>query len=156
WRLTKAAQIAPGFGNGMEAAMAGRIGNTVTINGSISKEVPVKAGERIRLRLINCSLARVMALRFEGHRPLVIATDGQPGDPHNVGPVLPRPAMRIDIILDMQGGPGRRYRVTDDFYKRLAYWLTELVYDKGPRLSRHSLDPVKSLPRNALPEPDLA
>ena len=47
WRLTREAQIAPGFGNMMDAAMAGRIGNTVTINGTISNEVPVKAGERI-------------------------------------------------------------------------------------------------------------
>jgi hypothetical protein len=33
WRLTGGAQIAPGFNNRMEAAMDGRVGNTVTING---------------------------------------------------------------------------------------------------------------------------
>src|SRR5262249_52661460 len=36
WRLRSDAQIAPGFGNRMEAAMSGRIGNTVTVNGSVS------------------------------------------------------------------------------------------------------------------------
>src|SRR5215471_5735256 len=35
WRLTREAQIAPGFGSMMDAAMAGRLGNTVTINGAI-------------------------------------------------------------------------------------------------------------------------
>jgi FtsP/CotA-like multicopper oxidase with cupredoxin domain len=82
WRLTPEAQIAPGFGNSMEAAMAGRVGNTVTINGRISAESPVRAGERVRLRLINAALARIMSLHFEGHRPVVIAIDGQPCAPH--------------------------------------------------------------------------
>src|SRR6516164_9736420 len=82
WRLTAKAQIASGFGNGMEASMSGRVGNTVTVNGVVSREARVRAGERIRLRLVNCSLARIMALRFEGHHPLVIAIDGQPCDPH--------------------------------------------------------------------------
>ena len=35
WRLTRDAQIAPGFNNRMEMAMDGRVGNTVTINGSV-------------------------------------------------------------------------------------------------------------------------
>jgi FtsP/CotA-like multicopper oxidase with cupredoxin domain len=35
WRLTSDAQIAPGFNNRMEAAMDGRVGNTVTVNGRV-------------------------------------------------------------------------------------------------------------------------
>jgi FtsP/CotA-like multicopper oxidase with cupredoxin domain len=95
WRLKSDAQIAPGFGNRMEAAMSGRVGNTVTMNGSITDEVKVRAGERIRLRLVNSSLARIMALRFEEHRPIVIAIDGQPCDPYEPenGRVLLGPAM---------------------------------------------------------------
>ena len=46
WRLTAGGQIASGFGNAMEAAMSGRVGNTVTLNGAVSEEVPVRAGER--------------------------------------------------------------------------------------------------------------
>src|SRR5260370_14447829 len=64
--------------------------------------------------------------------------------------------MGIDVLLDMQGEPGRRYRVVDDFYKGLAYWLTELVYDKGPPVRAHRLDAPLTLPRNPVPEPDLA
>jgi len=157
WRLTSSAQIASGFGSGMDAAMSGRVGNTVTVNGVISDEEPVRAGERIRLRLVNSSLARMMALRFEGHRPMIIATDGQPCDPHEPdgGRLLLGPAMRIDVMLDMQGEPGRRYRVIDDFYDGLSYWLTQLAYDDRPLLRAHSLDPPLALPRNPLPEPDL-
>lgn len=158
WRLTSGAQIASGFGNGMEAAMSGRVGNTVTVNGAISNEEPVRAGERIRLRLVNSALARMMALRFEGHRPVIVAIDGQPCDPHEPdgGRVLLGPAMRVDVAIDMQGEPGRRYRVIDDFYDGLAYWLTQLAYEDGPPLRAHALDRPLILPRNPTPEPDLA
>ncbi len=157
WRLTSEAQIGSGFGNGMEAAMSGRVGNTVTLNGAISNDERVRAGERVRLRLINASLARIMALRFEGHRPVVVAIDGQPCDPHEPerGRLFLGPAMRVDVMLDMQGEPGRRYRVVDDFYDGLSYWLTQLAYDETPPVRAHPLDAALSLPRNPLPEPDL-
>lgn len=158
WRLTENAQIAAGFGNAMEAAMSGRVGNTVTLNGSQLDGVSVRAGERIRVRLVNTSLARIMALRFEGHRPVIIAIDGQPCDPHEPkdGRLLLGPAMRIDIVLDLQGKPGERYRVVDDFYPDLSYWLTHLAYaDTAPRDSIAPKHPL-ALPLNPLPEPDLA
>jgi FtsP/CotA-like multicopper oxidase with cupredoxin domain len=158
WRLTSDEQIARGFGNAMEAGMSGRVGNTVTINGAVSDEVPVRAGERLRLRLVNAALARIMALRFEGHRPVIVAIDGQPCEPHEApeGRLLLGPAMRIDVILDMQGDPGRRYRVIDDFYEGLSYWLTELAYETSPPVRPRPLDAALSLPRNPVPEPDLA
>jgi FtsP/CotA-like multicopper oxidase with cupredoxin domain len=158
WRLRPDAQIAAGFGNGMEAAMSGRVGNTVTLNGAVPTDEPVRAGERIRLRLVNGALARIMRLRFEGHRPVVVAIDGQPCDPHEPadGRLLLGPAMRIDVILDMQGEPGRRYQVVDDFYDGLAYWLVHLAYDTSPLVRAHPLDAAFRLPRNPLPEPDLS
>jgi FtsP/CotA-like multicopper oxidase with cupredoxin domain len=158
WRLRSNAQIASGFGNGMEAAMSGRVGNTVTINGVISNGETVRAGERVRLRLINGALARIMALRFEGHRPVIVAIDGQPCESHEPegGRVLLGPAMRVDLMLDMHGEPGRRYRVVDDFYEGLAYWLTELAYDTQAPLRAHSLDSPPALPRNPVSDPDLA
>jgi FtsP/CotA-like multicopper oxidase with cupredoxin domain len=158
WRLTAGGQIASGFGNAMEAAMSGRVGNTVTLNGAVSEEVPVRAGERLRLRLVNCALARIMALRFEGHRPIVVAIDGQHCEPHELsgGRLLLGPAMRIDVMLDMQGEPGRRYQVIDDFYEGLSYWLTELAYDERPPVRPHPLTAKLVLPLNPLPEPDLA
>ena len=157
WRLDSEAQIVGGFGNAMEAAMSGRVGNTVTINGALSNEVAVRAGERIRLRLANCALARIMALRFDGHKPWVVAIDGQPCEPHQPGSgrILLGPAMRVDLIIDMRGEPGRRYHVTDDFYDGLAYWLTQLAYDDKPSVRAHPLDAPVSLPRNPLTEPDL-
>jgi FtsP/CotA-like multicopper oxidase with cupredoxin domain len=158
WRLAADGQIAGGFGSAMDASMSGRVGNSVTINGAVPADLGVRAGERVRLRLANAALARMMALRFEGHRPVVVAIDGQPCDPHEPenGRLVLAPAMRIDIVLDMQGDPGSRHAVIDDFYDGLAYTLTNLAYGKVFPLRVHPLDASVGLPRNPLPEPDLA
>lgn len=157
WRLKPDAQIAGGFGNMMEAGMSGRIGNAVTINGALPTSEPVRAGERIRLRLVNSALARIMGLRFEGHRPVVVAIDGQPCDPHEPdgNRLLLGPAMRIDVVLDMVGEPGRTYRVIDDFYDDLAYTLIQLAYDERPVARVAPLGAVRPLSPNPLPQPDL-
>ena len=99
-----------------------------------------------------------MALRFEGHRPVIVALDGQPCDPHEPadGRILLGPAMRADMMLDMQGEPGRSYRVVDDFYDRLSYTLVRLAYDQAPPLRPHPLDAPLRLPPNPVPRPDLA
>jgi FtsP/CotA-like multicopper oxidase with cupredoxin domain len=159
WRLSDDATIAPGFGNRMEAAMAGRIGNTVTIDGQVTDILPVRAGERIRLRIVNAAGARIMALSFAGHRSTVIALNGQPCEPHEPenGRVVLGPAMRADVILDMSGEPGGRYAVTDDFYgEQLAYTFIELVYDATTPLRTRPLDAPVRLPANLLPKLDLA
>ena len=158
WRLTPEAQIAPGFFNRMEIAMDGRVGNTVTINGRLPETLHVRAGERIRLRLLNAAIARIMALRFEGHRPVIVALDGQPCAPHEPpdGRILLGPAMRADVMLDAAGEPGRRYGVVDDFYGRLAYTLVHIAYAPAPPLRAHPLDASLRLPANPVPRPDLA
>ena len=157
WRLDDKGRIADGFGNRMEAGMSGRLGNTVTINGRVPGGVPVTAGERLRLRLVNAALARILALRFDGHNPIVVAYDGQPCEPHTPknDRVVLGPAMRADLILDMTGKPGGSYRVVDDFYHGLAYKLVDLAYDGRPAREPQPDAPPK-LPANPLPEPDLA
>jgi FtsP/CotA-like multicopper oxidase with cupredoxin domain len=158
WRLDNEGRIAGGFGNRMEAGMSGRIGNTVTINGHVPEPVSVRAGERVRLRLVNAALARIVGLRFDAHQPVVVAYDGQPCDPNRPkgGRVVLGPAMRADLIIDMNGNPGQSYRVIDDFYQDIAYKFVDLAYDPGrPARDPPSAGPSK-LPANRLPEPDLA
>ncbi len=70
-------------------------------------EIRLRRGQR--LRLINTANARIFALRFEDHRPVVVALDGQPVRPHEAEDrraVLP-PAAGVDLILDMAGKPGQ-------------------------------------------------
>ncbi|MDH3320405.1 MAG: multicopper oxidase family protein [Betaproteobacteria bacterium] len=156
WRLNGDASINGNFGNFMDLSHAGRIGNTVTINGRVPEGFRVRAGERIRLRLVNAASARAFALEFRGHRPWVIALDGQPVEPHQPagGAVVLGPAMRADLILDMEAAPGSRHAVHDGFYRRLAYELTDLEYSDEAPLRTRAGDPPR-LAANPLTEPDV-
>jgi FtsP/CotA-like multicopper oxidase with cupredoxin domain len=158
FRLNDDASIAGGFGNRMEMSMSGRIGNTVTINGRVPDRFPVRAGERIRLRLINAAPSRIFGLEFKDHRPLVVAFDGQPIEPHAAegGRVVLGPAMRTDLILDMTGKPAQSAAVLDTFYKGLEYQLVEISYTGEQPLRAQPLAEPAKLPPNPLPEPDLA
>jgi FtsP/CotA-like multicopper oxidase with cupredoxin domain len=155
WRLDREARITTDFMSFMDASHAGRIGNTVTVNGSIRESFAVRAGERIRLRIINASNARIYGLRFEGHEPSVIALDGHPVSPHKAERIVLGPAMRADLILDCVGAPGSRHRVIDDFYQRRAYRLLDIVYSNEGAL-RGTFAPVAALPANPVASPDLA
>ena len=156
FRLNADASIRGGFGNFMDLSHAGRIGNTVTVNGRVPEAFRVRAGERIRLRLVNAAPARAFALEFRGHRPWVIALDGHPVEPHEPegGAVVLGPAMRADLILDMSAAPGSRHAVHDGFYPRQAYTLMELDYGSEPPLRASAGDPPR-LPGNPLSEPDV-
>jgi FtsP/CotA-like multicopper oxidase with cupredoxin domain len=155
WRLDREARITDDFMSFMDASHAGRIGNTVTVNGAIRETFAVRAGERIRLRLINASNARIYGLNFEGHEPWLIALDGHPVAPRKAERVVLGPAMRADLILDCAGAPGSRHRVIDDFYQRRAYRLLDVVYSSEGAL-RGTFTPVAALPANPVASPDLA
>lgn len=156
WRLLRDGQISDDFRNMHDMSHNGRIGNTVTVNGKVPNVFEVRAGERIRLRLINSANARVFGLKFAGHNPRVIALDGHAVDPHE--PVDQRavlgPGMRMDLVVDMTGKPGERYSVVDDHYRGLGYRLLDLVY--GPEALREKpLDSPIALAANTMPEPDV-
>ncbi len=156
WRLKQDAQIAADFGNRRDASHNGRVGNTVTINGRIPETFKVRRGERVRLRLINAANARIFAAQFAGHEPWIIALDGQPVAPHKApdGLVVLGPAMRVDLIIDMTGNPGDRHTITDPFYRRLEYRLSDLVYDQAP-LRHNPPEGSIELAANTMPDPDM-
>ncbi|WP_417728454.1 multicopper oxidase family protein [Roseovarius sp.] len=159
WRLTQDAAIAADFGGFHDMSHAGRLGNTVTINGRIPDAVPVRTGERIRLRLINAANARIFALDFGDLAPQVIALDGQPVTPH--APLDPRgwvvigPAMRVDLMLDMAGTPGETVTITDRFFSDQNFGVVDLAYAETP-LRDSPPDWDMALAPNPLPEPDIA
>jgi len=156
WRLDRAARIVDDFGAFMDASHAGRIGNTVTVNGAIRETFDLAAGERIRLRLINAANARIFGLDFRGHQPLVIALDGHPVSPHRPdgGRVVLGPSMRADILLDATAEPDSTHSVVDDFYQRRAYRLLDLRYAKASVRGRAG-SALPPLAPNPLAEPDI-
>jgi FtsP/CotA-like multicopper oxidase with cupredoxin domain len=155
WRLDRQARVTDDFMSFMDASHAGRIGNTVTVNGAIRDTFAVRAGERIRLRLVNASNARIYGLSFEGHEPSVIALDGHPVEPRKVERIVLGPAMRADLILDCTGKPGSRHRVIDDFYQRRAYRLLDLQYS-GEAPLKAAFAEVPRLAANPFAVPDVS
>lgn len=157
WRLLKDAAISDDFGNMHDVSHAGRIGNFITVNGTVPETFAVRGGERIRLRLINAANARIFGLVFEGHTPTIMAMDGHPVAPHTPddGRIVIGPAMRVDLILDMGAAPNSRFKVRDTFYKGFEYRLFDLVYASEPLREAPPAGAV-DLPPNPVPEPDLA
>jgi FtsP/CotA-like multicopper oxidase with cupredoxin domain len=154
WRLDRTAAITGEFVSAMDASHAGRIGNTVTVNGAVVDAFAVRAGERLRLRLINASSARIYGLTFEGHAPQVIALDGHPVEPHWEGRVVLGPGMRADLLLDCASKPGSAHRVVDGFYRQRAYELLKLQYGNEKPL-REVFAPAPRLLPNPVPVPNL-
>jgi len=155
WRLDREARIVENFANPMDASHAGRIGNTVTVNGAIRESFEVRAGERIRLRLVNASNARIYALEFEGHEPALIALDGHPVAPRREARIALGPGMRADLILDCAGQPASAHRVVDRFYRQRAYELLKIQYRDEPPV-RASFAPLPRLAANPVAIPDVA
>lgn len=160
WRLAPDASHREDFDNLFDLTHAGRIGNTVTINGRFTAKdgaLKVRSGERIRLRLVNTAVARIFRLHFERHAPRVIALDGQPVAPYAAeGGVVLGPGMRADLVLDFPHKPGARAEVTDDFYPRMPGRLMEIVYGNGPPIRERPLDVPVALAANPLADPDVA
>jgi FtsP/CotA-like multicopper oxidase with cupredoxin domain len=154
WRLDREARLVEDFRSPMDASHAGRIGNTVTVNGAIRESFAVRAGERIRLRLINASSARIYAPVFEGHSPRILALDGQPVANWNQRVVL-GPGMRADLALDCIAAPGSTHRVIDDFYAKRAYEVLKIDYAADKPI-RETFQPLPRLAPNPLSVPDLA
>ena len=80
----------------------------VPVNGSLRPDFAGKSGERVRLRLVNASAARALAVRLADPAPWVMAIDGQPAEPALArdGRVRLGPGNRIDLFVDMTRAGG--------------------------------------------------
>lgn len=159
WRLNRKAAIQEDFRDLHDLSHAGRLGSVITINGRFAREVPleVRPGERVRLRLVNASVARILGLRFADHEPRIMALDGQPVEPHALGErgLILGPGMRADLVLDCAGQPGSRHAIEDAYYPGDRTAVSEIVYrDEAPL--RTAFGPPPRLPANPVPEPDVA
>ena len=161
FRLNADASQREDFRSVFDLTHAGRIGNTVTVNGRFTLKdgaFAVRSGERIRLRLANTAVARSFLLRFNAHEPRIIALDGQPVAPHAPERGLLRlaPGMRADLVLDCLHPPGSRHLVMDEDNPRDESRLMAIDYDAGPPLRESALTTPVALAPNPLAEPDSA
>lgn len=115
WLLGDDNAVQPFLPEALTAAAAGRLGSWVTVNGAAPPQrVPVAPGARVRLRLANACNARIMRLRFDGIKAVVVAVDGQPTESFEpVRSQLPfAPGTRYDLLVDMPAEAGATAIVT--------------------------------------------
>jgi FtsP/CotA-like multicopper oxidase with cupredoxin domain len=98
----------------MEAAVAGRLGNRLSVDGADApKRIEARPGARVRLRLVNGSNARILRLRFDDMKVFVAAVDGQPTDkfePLRASLPFP-PGTRYDILAELGPEAGLNSRI---------------------------------------------
>jgi FtsP/CotA-like multicopper oxidase with cupredoxin domain len=104
------------FGKVTDFGSGGRLGNVIAINGKAAgaqQRLALRPNERVRLRLINASSARLLLLDFAGHSPWVMSFDGQGVPPRPLrAPLLLGCGQRTDLIIDGSAGSGE-FAVTD-------------------------------------------
>jgi FtsP/CotA-like multicopper oxidase with cupredoxin domain len=151
------------FGRILDIANDGRLGNQLLVNGLVAgpaRKIEVRAGERLRLRLINTAAARFFRLAIEGHDARIIAYDGQGVAPHPLpSDGLPLgPGMRVDLIIDCMGKPGQSFALRDLGRPPIvaATGLGVLAYTSQPAVRSKPLATPIALAPNRIPEPNLA
>ena len=162
WRLSADGRLhEESFGNMRDASHAGRLGNVLTIDAQDFAEIPVRAGERLRLRIVNTANARVFELGIARHDMTLLALDGQPvagacGYSLRPQSLVLAPGARADVLLDCTGSPGERYEIAA-FLRDGPLALGTLVYSDEEPLEpgRHGHVEAVLPPNRNLPQPDL-
>ncbi|MEH6475624.1 MAG: multicopper oxidase family protein [Sneathiella sp.] len=100
----------------------GRLGNSITVNGENTPNFTFKAGERIRLRIVNPSNARNYRLSFANLPSAIIAVDGNlVGEPQQVDAFNIVPGNRVDIDLTIPKNlEGQSVDIANTFFHREA------------------------------------
>ncbi|MFV0432340.1 MAG: multicopper oxidase family protein [Alphaproteobacteria bacterium] len=103
------------FNNEHDAYHGGRLGNTFRLNGKAETKIDVLYGQRLRLRLICATNARIFKLGFNTDNAWLIAKDGQSvGKPVALKEqqILFGSGQRLDIIFDIpQDGTKDSYSI---------------------------------------------
>jgi FtsP/CotA-like multicopper oxidase with cupredoxin domain len=146
WRLRPdGTALAPG-------SDAGDASRLYTVNGEISRDIPLRCNERLRLRVINGFQRTVVAVKIESFDIRVMAVDSQPAEPFLArnGALLLAPGARIDAFIDATVPPGSKVGILlhDG---REARPIGRLVVSEEPPLRAAPLPPAPPLPANELP-----
>jgi FtsP/CotA-like multicopper oxidase with cupredoxin domain len=117
WLLEKGAKIHEQFVTGHDLMHDGRWGNVLTVNGKYLPAIPVKAGERLRIRMVNAANGRVFAPSFAELSPLAVAVDGMAvKEPFPLQGFLAAPGNRIDVdVVIPKAAAGKSLVVADVF-----------------------------------------
>ncbi|GAB3767776.1 multicopper oxidase family protein [Ramlibacter monticola] len=143
------------FGRVTDFGSGGRLGNVIAINGKAAgaqQRLELRPNERVRLRLINASSARILALDFTGHQPWVLSLDGQGVPPRPLkGQLILGGGQRTDLILDGSAGSGQ-FEVWDRRDKGAR--IATIAYAGSPVRAK-VLGAPPAIPPNRLTTPNL-
>ncbi|MBT3306348.1 MAG: multicopper oxidase family protein [Alphaproteobacteria bacterium] len=155
WLIGKDGKIdEKSFGNLGAWSHGGRLGNWLTVNGLTEPDIPVRAGERIRLRLVNTANARILAFNFAPLAAQIIALDGQPVPPSSLGPggLTIAPAQRVDVIIDIDAQPGETIPIWE-VSTRQRLQAAQFVVSREPAIKKRPPEDVVELATNKLLTP---
>jgi FtsP/CotA-like multicopper oxidase with cupredoxin domain len=124
----------------------------ITANGRPTVDIPVKANERVRLRLISAAMSRRFLLRIDRHRALVMAVDGEPAEPFEAqnGRVMLGPGNRVDLFIDTTLAAGDSSSIVVE-QPTSEVSVARLVYDPSPPARMAPRPEPQPLPANPLP-----
>lgn len=119
WRIDQGGQIDPRFNTGGDLMHDGRWGNFITTNGQTNYQLQAKAGQRLRLRLVNTSNARVYKLDFDDLTVSGFAVDGMLSrEPFNPQGYELAPGNRLDIDVTIPMVSRNKPYVIRDIFTR--------------------------------------
>ncbi|WP_026291812.1 multicopper oxidase family protein [Marinobacterium rhizophilum] len=154
WRLGKDGQLdTDSLGDMHEWAHGGRMGNILTVNRQHRPQLKARAGERVRLRVLNAANARIMVLQLPDWPIWILAKDGQPlsAPREHAGPLVLSPAERYDLLLDIPpNGEGSHsiYHLANESQIEIARLLVDA---QAAPLVRSAPVPLAANPLPALP-----
>lgn len=144
WRMQEDGSLSDEFTDMHSVAHGGYMGNFA--RAFLSKD-EVKAGDRVRLRLINAATNRIFPIAINGVTGSIVAFDGMAlPTPRDITDLVLAPAQRADVIVDVTGPVGFNMLTRDGSY-RLAD-LTVNGTNSDPRDG-----PIIALSQPAVPTP---
>lgn len=113
--------------------------NLFTTNGrAVDQDTAVKAGEKVRLRVINGSSSTYFWLRFAGGKITVVATDGKDVQPVEVDRLIVGVSETYDVEVTLPGDGSYEFMATsEDRTKSTSLWI-----GKG---EKHTMQPLPRL-----------
>jgi len=142
WSLNDQGQLDGNFRDTTATVHNGRYGGLLTVNGEENYELQVQPGERLRIRYVNASTARIYGLRFGEPSATLLAVDGlYVNEPRPADATLLSPGSRVDVDLVVPDTPGR-YELVEDFGSRQITMATLVV--QGDPIDTPNFEPPSS------------
>jgi FtsP/CotA-like multicopper oxidase with cupredoxin domain len=156
WLLDAQNQL-QSFERNASGAGGGRLGNVMSVNGQLIPQRQTFApGTRLRVRLGNGCVSRILRLRFDDLKVFVAAIDGQPTDTFEpLRSTLPfPPGCRYDLLIDLPLEEKKRGFIT----AMIGNGTPLIAFEtQGESLlkKRTALPPIQPLAANALLPPEI-